>query len=386
MELAAYHRDTWAEIDLDAIEENVKNMKSHLPAETAVIAVVKANGYGHGAYQVAKAALEAGASGLAVAFLDEALALRNRGLDAPILVMGAARPQDAGIAARNHVTLTVFQEDWIREAANYLSLDDCLQFHVKLDTGMGRLGIRNKAELLGLLDAAGRDSRFQMKGAFTHFATADEHKTDYFETQYSRFVDMIGWFPEKPELIHCANSATGLRFPDKAFNAVRFGISMYGLSPSSEIKPELPFPLKEAFSFHSRLVHVKKLPAGESVSYGATYTAEEDVWIGTIPVGYADGWLRSMKGWHVLVDGKIVPIAGRVCMDQFMVLLPEKLPVGTQVTLLGSQHGKGISIDEAAKHLGTINYEVPCIISARVPRIFLRNKSIIEVSNPILNG
>ncbi|GAJ39915.1 alanine racemase [Parageobacillus caldoxylosilyticus NBRC 107762] len=382
----SFYRDTWAEIDLDAIYYNVSQLKKLLPDETCIMAVVKANAYGHGDAQVAKTALEAGASYLAVAFLDEALALREKGITAPILVLGASRPSDVHLAAKHKISLTVFQPDWVEQAADLYKGTERVRFHLKMDTGMGRLGVREEAETKRIVELIDGHPYFSLEGVYTHFATADEINTDYFSFQYRRFLQMLEWLPYKPPMIHCGNSATALRFPDKVFNMVRFGISMYGLSPSPAIKPYLPYELKEAFSLHSRLVHVKKLQPGEKVSYGATYTAETEQWIGTVPIGYADGWLRKLQNFHVLVNGKKAPIVGRICMDQLMIRLPEPMPVGTKVTLIGRQGDEYISVDDVAQYLGTINYEVPCTVSYRVPRIFFRNKSIMEVRNVVLNG
>lgn len=382
----AFYRDTWAEIDLDAIFYNVQSMKQHVGPHVEVIAVVKANAYGHGDIQVAKTALEAGATRLAVAFLDEALALRKKGvsLDVPILVLGATNPQYASLAASQNIALTVFRADWFEQAFMYGPHEQPLNVHIKLDTGMGRLGVKTKEEVQRIVNIVEQKESFVIEGVYTHFATADEQNVDYFSFQYDTFMHMLEWLPAKPPLIHCANSAAGLRYPDRVFNAVRLGISMYGLAPSQEIKPLLPYPLKEAFSLHSRLTHVKKVKAGEKISYGATYEAKADEWIGTVPIGYADGWLRRMQHFSVLVDGKRAPIVGRVCMDQMMIRLPYELPVGTKVTLIGEQKGERISVDDVATHLNTINYEIPCTISYRVPRIFLKNKSIIEVRNAVL--
>ncbi|WP_297990903.1 alanine racemase [Anoxybacillus sp.] len=381
----AFYRDTWAEIDLDAIFYNVQSMKKHVGSHVDVIAVVKANAYGHGDIQVAKTALEAGATRLAVAFLDEALALRKKGipLDVPILVLGATNPQYAPLAAKENISLTVYQSQWVEEALAY-AYEQPLMIHIKFDTGMGRLGVKTKEEIERMIALMSQQTGFVLEGVYTHFATADERKTDYFEFQYDAFMRMLKWLPVTPPVIHCANSAAGLRYPDRVFNAVRLGISMYGLSPSQEMKTLLPYPLKEAFSLHSRLTHVKKVKQGEKISYGATYEAKTDEWIGTVPIGYADGWLRRMQHFSVLVDGKRAPIVGRVCMDQMMIRLPYELPIGTKVTLIGEQQGDRISIDDVAAHLHTINYEVPCTISYRVPRIFLKNKSIIEVRNAVL--
>ncbi|WP_243292531.1 alanine racemase [Bacillus sp. FJAT-47783] len=378
-----YYRDTWAEVNLDHIEANVRSLKRHLPEETAIIAVVKANAYGHGDVEVANAALRAGASRLAVAFLDEALALREKGVTVPILVMGAARPSDIGIAAKHHIALTAYSIDWLKQAGSY-DTKESVPIHIKLDTGMGRLGVKQRDELEEVLTFIEKHPSFCLEGVFTHFATADEKDKTYFDKQYERFLELIEHVNQKNVIIHCANSATSLRFPKKVFNAVRFGISMYGLAPSADIVDEIPFALKEAFSLHSSIVHIKKMKKGEKISYGATYTANEDEWIGTVPIGYADGWIRRLSGFEVLVEGERVPIVGRICMDQLMIKLHKKQPLGTKVTLIGTQNGQTISVDEVAKRLDTINYEVPCMIGWRVPRIFLKNGRIMEVRNSLL--
>ncbi|MED0701178.1 MULTISPECIES: alanine racemase [Aeribacillus] len=378
-----YFRDTWAEINLDHIETNIHGLKEHLPNETEIIAVVKANAYGHGDVEVAQAALSAGAAKLAVAFLDEALKLRQAGIKAPILVLGAVRPEDVTVAGENGISVTAYSAEWLESAGKYLGKTS-VNIHLKLDTGMGRIGIRDKKELEQAISLIKGQQLFRLEGIFTHFATADEHDTAYFEQQYERFLELLQIVDTDGLIIHCANSAATLRFPTKTFNAVRFGISMYGLAPSEFIKSTLPFPLYEAFSLHSKIVHIKKIKKGEKVSYGATYAAKEEEWIGTVPIGYADGWIRKLTGSEVLVDGRRVPIIGRICMDQLMIKLPEKKPVGTKVTLIGSQGNDMISVDEVAKRLETINYEIPCMINWRVPRIYIRNGGKTNVRNPLL--
>lgn len=381
-----FYRDTWAEVDLDAIKENIQSIKRILPSEVQFIAVVKANAYGHGAVQVAQTALQTGATYLAVAFLDEALALREQGIDAPILVLGASRPRDVSVAAQHHVTLTAFRTDWFTEAQQFLEENQVLNVHVKIDTGMGRIGIRDKEEVKAICDFVKKDSRFFIEGVFTHFATADELDDKYLRGQHERFLEILSVFEEKPKLIHCSNSAATLRFPFALFNGVRVGIAMYGLTPSREMEPLLPFELKEAFSLHSQLVHVKKLQKGEKVSYGITYETGEEEWIGTVPIGYADGWIRRLQGQEVIVEGKRTKIVGRICMDQCMIKLPHALPVGTKVTLIGKQEDENISCNEIAQKLETINYEIPCIISNRVPRVYMRSGKMVELQNPLLHN
>ncbi|MCD7036708.1 alanine racemase [Metabacillus sp. GX 13764] len=379
-----FYRDTWAEINLDAIQNNVRNMKKLSGEKVKIIAVVKANAYGHGYAEVAEAALAAGAESLAVAFLDEGLYLRSAGIKAPILVLGAARAGDAALAAEHQIALTVFSEEWLKEAASHLH-DKKLSIHIKLDTGMGRLGFTEKDALDRFAAYAASAEKVEIKGIYTHFATADELDTGYFEKQAARFEELLEGLPAENWLVHCANSAAGLRFPAKHFNAVRLGISMYGLSPSAEMKSELPFPLEEALSLHTRIVQVKKLKKGESVSYGATFTAEEDMWAGTLPVGYADGWIRKLKGSEVLLNGERVPIIGRICMDQCLIRLPGEVKTGEKVTLIGRQGEAFIPVDEIAERLETINYEVTCMMAARVPRMYLKNGSIMKVKNYLLS-
>ena len=379
-----FYRDTWAEINLDHIAYNVRETLKLLPKDKKLFAVVKANAYGHGDIQIARTAVEAGAQGLAVAFFDEALSVKKAGLPVPLLVLGASNPEAASIAAEQQISLTVFRLEWLEEAEKYLEDGQVLHVHIKCDTGMGRLGVKTAQELNELAAFINESPKFFLEGVFTHFATADALHTDYFEQQYQTFIKMIEELKVKPPFIHCANSATALRFEKAYFNAVRLGISMYGLSPSNEMKEELPFPLKQAFSLHTRIVHIKKLEKGEKISYGATYETQGEEWIATLPIGYADGWLRKLQGQAVLVGGKKVPIVGRVCMDQCMIRLPEEMPVGTEVTLIGRQGEEEITMDDIARKMETINYEVPCIITARVPRIYKQNGETIEVVNQLL--
>ena len=372
-EQSEFYRDTWAEIDLDALYENMSGIRKGLPQKTNVFAAVKANAYGHGDIQTAKALLKAGVHGFVVALLDEALILRKSGIKAPILVLGATRPRDAGLAARFNISLTVFQIEWLHEAARTLALGERLLLHLKCDTGMGRIGIRSTDELQEIesfINHPDQSDRMMLEGIFTHFATADEADNSYYKRQLFRFEQFVAHLAVLPPYIHAANSAASLYHKDSIFNAVRIGIAMYGLSPSKDVKPVHPFKSKEMFSLHSKIIHVKKLSAGESVGYGSTYTADQDEWIATLPIGYADGWVRKLQGQHVLVAGEKAPIVGRICMDQLMIGLPHFIEVGTKATLIGRQGSQVITVDDIADKLDTINYEVVCMISNRVPRIY----------------
>lgn len=384
--LEPFYRDTWVEVDLDCIEENVRNIQHNTKHPLHIMAIVKADGYGHGAVQVAEAAIKAGAPYLGVATLDEALQLRRHNISVPILVLGLTRPQDVKLAVEHQITVTVFQKEWIEQAIPLLTEENTLNIHLKFDTGMGRIGIRTKDEGKMVVDLIKRFPSFYVEGIFTHFATADELNLDYFHKQYERFKEVLTWINEwglQPTYIHCGNSAAGIRFPEKAFNMFRLGISMYGLAPSLEMKANLPVKLKQAFSLKSKLTQVKHVPPNEGVSYGCTYKTTDWEWIGTLPIGYADGWYRyhSTNGGYVIINGEKAPFVGRICMDQCMVKLPYEMEVGAEATLISQVEGSGITMDDIALRLGTINYEIPCMIGQRVPRMYIKNQDIIHVRN-----
>lgn len=356
-------RPSWIEIDRAAIAHNIIEIKKRIPQ--ALMAVVKANAYGHGAVEVANIALANGATMLGVALLEEAIELREAGITAPILVMEAQFPECAGVAAEHDVTLSVFSAEWLREARTHVT-ERPLTVHVKVDTGMGRLGLRTRSELDALLDEA--DERFYIEGIYTHFATADEPESPLYYEQQERFNQLINGLIPRFHYIHTSNSAGAIRMAeeDVPYNLVRVGIALYGLYPSNEMASSYTF-LKPAFTLKSKLMQVKLLETGQTISYGATYKTAGDEWIATVPVGYADGWIRKANGFEVDVEGVRCPIVGRVCMDRFMIRLPHEYPVGTTVTLIGGT----VAIDELAAHLGTINYEVVCQLTSRLPRCYV---------------
>ena len=245
-----------------------------------------------------------------------------------------------------------------------------LKIHLALDTGMGRIGFRNTQDLKEAVDFIEKHSdQLKCEGVFTHFSTADSKDPAYFEKQSQKFDELVGVLKKKPKYIHQANSATALWHPNFEGNLVRMGISMYGLNPSGDVIDET-WNLEPALSLESELVAVKEVEVGSSIGYGATYTSSQSEWIGTVPIGYADGWLRRMQGFKVLIDGQYCEIVGRVCMDQFMVRLPKKYNLGTKVTLIGENNGKVITAQDVANYADTIHYEIMCNITERVPRIY----------------
>lgn len=373
MTVPNHFRSTRAEINLNAIGYNIEQLKKILPTNSKVMTVVKANGYGHGSVQVAKAALKAGVDYLMVALLEEAIILREKGITAPILVIGRVAPEHAYVAAENEITVSVFQLDWLKQIRNK-GFTKKLSTHIELETGMGRTGICTKEELNDILHEYIINESVQLEGVFTHFATADEIESDYFHQQKARFEQLVNYVASiypKELIVHSGNSAAGIQYAAKMNHYTRFGIATYGLYPSHEVKNLKHVHLQEAFALYSELIQVKKVRAGECISYGATYCAEQEEWIGTVPIGYGDGWRRALQGFHVLVDGKKMPIVGRICMDSMMIKLDQPYEVGTKVTLIGKDKQEEITVDDVANYLQTINYEIPCMITSRVPRVYV---------------
>lgn len=367
------YRNTWAEVSLRALEKNIVALKGLLPANSKMMGVVKADGYGHGSVETAKVAIKTGVDFLMVALLEEAILLRKAGIDVPILVIGRVSPAHAVVAADFSITLTVFDLAWLRAVADEV-LPRTLSIHLEFETGMGRTGICSEAELIAILDEVSRNNQLNITGVYTHLATADEAESTYYEAQKQKFSKWLGTLSAKfnqEVLIHLGNSAAGIQYPTEMKHYTRFGVAIYGLYPSEAMAQLGVVELEEAFTLYSELMQVKYVKKGSNISYGSTYVAAEDEWIGTIPIGYADGWRRGLQGFHVLVDGKSMPIVGRVCMDQTMITLDKQYDIGTKVTLIGRDGSERITVDDVATHLNTINYEVTCMISNRVPRVFV---------------
>ncbi|MFC3931934.1 alanine racemase [Streptococcus dentapri] len=363
--ISSLHRPTLAKVDLSAISSNIEQIQAHLAQGVMTYAVVKANAYGHGAVAVSSH-VQPIVDGFCVSNIDEGIELRQSGIRKPILVLGVVLPNEVSLARDYRLTLTVASLDWLAKAQGQgLDLSN-LTVHIKIDSGMGRIGVRSSAQanqLIAGLRAAGA----YVQGIFTHFATADEADDHKFQEQLAFFQNLLAELDDCPEIVHASNSATSLWHSDGIFNAVRLGIVIYGLNPSGQVL-ELPYTVQPALSLESALIHVKRLPAGNDIGYGATYTSAEDEWIGTLPIGYADGWTRDMQGFEVLVNGQRCPIVGRVSMDQITIKLNQAYPLGTKVTLIGENGDSSISATDVAEKRRTINYEVLCLLSDRIPR------------------
>lgn len=361
----SYFRPTKAQICLSHISANIGQVMAQLPTGTQCWAVVKANAYGHGAVAVARH-LANQVDGFCVSNMDEALELRQAGLDLPILILGVIPVAALPMAKAHQISITIASQEWLDLAQAQGQDLAGLRIHIKVDSGMGRIGVRHQAELHRLVDrllAAGA----VFEGLFTHFATADEADETQFQDQLSTFKELVANLPQSPTFIHTSNSAASIWHAAQTFNAVRLGNIIYGLNPSGRTLP-LPYPIQPALSLTSELIHVKQVPAGTPIGYGATYVSQASEWIGTVPIGYADGLTRNMQGFHVLIDGQPCQLVGRVSMDQITVRLPQAYPLGTLVTLIGENGGATITAQDWADQRGTINYEVLCLLSDRIPR------------------
>ena len=369
-------RPTWIEVDLNAIGSNTRHIKALVGPRVRVLASLKADAYGHGAVRVARTVLHNGASMLGVATVSEAVPLREAGISAPILVFGYVPPWQMREAVRLDVTVTLYSSDAAQALARAaLALEKTVRVHIKIDSGMGRLGIRAEQsdEIVALVREVAHLPGLVLEGLYTHFATADSSDQTHARLQLARFNRILHILEEqelRPPVVHAANSAATFSLPEARFDMVRPGIAIYGLHPSSEVR--LPEGFRPALSFKTQVSQVKWIPAGECISYGCAYVTERPTRVAVLPVGYADGFRRAPRNWgSVLIHGQEAPILGRVCMDQCMIDVTHIPHVreGDEVVLIGRQGEATLTAEQVAERLGTINYEVVSEILARVPRV-----------------
>ena len=365
-----------AVVDVGAVERNCARLARELERGAELCAVVKGDGYGHGAVECARAAVAGGATALGVATATEAAELRAELVDATVLVLGALTPSELDVAleARGEIAVWTprFLELLERRAAEHGLRP---RVHVKYDTGMGRLGERDADAVAALVRAAAASDRVELAGFWTHFATADELDSEFFGEQLERFRALAEPLKDEyPELVlHAANSAATLRDAASHFDMVRCGIAVYGLDPFGE--DPVARELEPALALHSNVADVKRFRAGDSAGYGRTWRAESDTWVGVLPIGYGDGVRRALgNNADVLVAGRRYPLVGTVSMDNVTIDLGADTDVApwTPATLIGAQGAERILCEEVARRLDTINYEVTCGISARVPREYTR--------------
>ena len=384
--LESYQR-VWAEVDLDAIWENMVHMKENIAENTKILAVIKTDGYGHGGVPIAKMLEQLDFMfGYAAATYEEAHVLREAGVKKPILILGYTFPYCYEELIRDEIRPAVYRRDTVEElAAAAAKVGKKAKVHIKVDTGMGRIGITPDEEGLEFVRFLIEHPELEVEGIFTHFAKSDEtdktsanHQLELFQNFIDKIQTELGiTIPVK----HCSNSAAILEMPQANMDMVRAGITTYGLYPSEEVSKDI-VPLRAAMSLYSHIVYCKTIHAGQSVSYGGLFTAQKDTRVATIPVGYGDGYPRSLSGrGYVLIHGKKAPILGRVCMDQFMVdisEIPEAMD-GDKVTLLGMDGTERITAEELGELSGRFNYEFVCDLGKRIPRVYIQHGEITEV-------
>ena len=375
-------RPTRAEIYLDNIAHNLSEVKRWVGKKVKIMGVVKANAYGHGACHVAKVLVENGVCYLGVATIEEALELRECGINIPILVFGYTPLTQAEELIVNNITQTVFDINYVEDLEKIaLNVGKKAKVHVKIDTGMGRIGYTDlkvaEKEIEKMMEMEG----VEVEGIFSHFATSDEKDKSYAEQQFDMFKKLLERLKEKRiniPLKHMANSGAIIDLKYTYLDMVRPGIVLYGSYPSEEVKR--PLDLRQTMGFKTKIVYIKEVPEGTSISYGKTFITKRKSKIATLPVGYADGFNRLLSNnYHVLVKGKYAAVVGRICMDQTMLDVTdiEGVEVGDDVIIFGNQEGEKITAEEIAKKLNTIPYEVYCGISSRVPRIYIYKGKVV---------
>ncbi len=376
-----YKKHAWAEIDLDAFKSNLNKIKSFV-GECQVIAVIKADAYGHGAIKLGQCLNKLGVKSFAVSCVREAMELRKNGIEGDILILGYTDPDEIELLSTYDFAQSVYSLDYAKAISSKLqTCKKSINIHVKLNTGMNRLGF-NCCENLSINEIveALNLPYLNFEGLFTHFAAADrdgDPDSHFTHTQYNRFLKVKTELENKgftPKVCHCCNSAGTLLQTDMHLNAVRTGIILYGLKPDSSLC--LPIELSPVMSFKATVSSIYKIAANQGVSYGLTFKAEKDLTAATVTVGYADGYPRFLSGCgEVLINGKRCRILGRVCMDQMVVDITDvdDVAIGSEVVLIGKSMGEEITADEIAKLGNTINYEIVCGISKRVPRYYIKN-------------
>lgn len=399
IEMKEILRRTWAEIDLDALAQDFQAVRNSTNPNAMVCCVVKADAYGHGAVRMAREFEALGADWFAVSNLEEALQLRRADIHKPVLVLGFTPAEEAKVLAEHNISQCVYSLDYARELSRFASgAGVTVNIHVKIDTGMSRLGFyyqdinRDEGAVREVREACTLPGLYP-EGIFTHFAVSDEGTAgDAFTMrQFGCFKEMIESLLREDvsfDVRHCANSAAVFDYPLSHLDMVRAGIVIYGLYPSSGLRNRPA--LRPVLSLHSVVSHVKTVKPGATVSYGREYTADRERKIATVPVGYADGYPRILSpgGAQVLIHGKRCPILGRICMDQLMadVTALDGVQTGDPVTLIGRDGGEEITADELARCEHSINYEVVCGLSRRVPRVYLKNGSVDSIYNQLLSG
>ena len=379
----------YAEIDLDAVKDNVRAMKEHISDKTKIMAVIKTDGYGHGAIPIAgELQKEEAVYGFAVATPEEALDLRRNNVHKPILILGYTFPGKYEELIKNNISMAVFRKDSLMEIAQIAKkIHYKARVHIKVDTGMGRIGVMPNEEGLSFAGEILNTPDLCLEGVFTHFAKADETDKEFTYGQIQKYNDFVAQIEEKYQyqipVKHVSNSAGIIDIKEANMDVVRAGIILYGLWPSDEVSKN-EISLKPALSLYSTIVYLKEVDEGTPISYGGKFVADKKMKIATIPVGYGDGYPRSLSGkGYVLIRGQKAPILGRVCMDQFMVDVSHiaDVKMGDKVTLIGKDKEEVITVEELGEIADKFNYEFVCGLSKRIPRTFVKNRKVIGTEN-----
>lgn len=376
-------RPVWAEVDLKAIENNIKEIK-RVAKDKEIIAVVKADAYGHGALDVVPVLLKNGADRLAVAVITEAIELREAGINVPILILGYTPISFADDIINYDIEQTVFDLNYAKELSKAaLRLGKKAKIHISLDTGMGRIGFIPNEESINAIEEISKLDGIEITGMFTHFSTADEADKNYTREQFEKYkwtVDQLEKRDINVGIKHVANSATIIDLEEYYYDAIRPGIILYGYYPSNEVNKE-KIKIRPALTLKSHVIHLKEVKEGTYISYGRKYVTKGIEKIATLPIGYADGYTRLLSGKvKVIINNKLVPVVGRICMDQCMINVSEldSVKVGDEVILLGETENCKYNADDIAKEIDTISYEILCMIGKRVPRVYKINESIVS--------
>ncbi|MHB8962483.1 MAG: alanine racemase [Saccharofermentanales bacterium] len=383
---------SWAQVNLDSIAHNVKILRKIVQKNTEIMGVVKADAYGHGTKQVVPVLLENGVTRLAVSMLDEAIELRKNGVEVPVLILGFTDPRRAAEIIEHNVTQTVYSMDLARSLSQAgVQAGRDVRIHIKVDTGMGRVGFLSGFEAVKQISEIGKLKNIVIEGLYTHFSSADEADPDYTMQQFEKFMSIcneLGRLGIQIPIKHVCNSAATIRYPFMHLDMVRTGILLYGMSPSPDVDAAA-LGFRTAMTLKANIVLIKRTEAGQPISYGRTFTTSRESVIATIPIGYADGYSRTLSNKaEVLINGKRYPVVGTVCMDTCMADITDSdtaVKTGDEVVLFGNSGGESIGIDEIASMMGTINYEVTCLIGKRVPRVYMDDSRILEIQNFLLD-
>ncbi|KOA95151.1 alanine racemase [Clostridium botulinum] len=380
-------RPVWAEINLDNLAFNMKEIKK-ISSGKEIIGIVKADAYGHGALDVAPTLIENGATGLAVAVINEGVELRRGGIECPIMVLGFTAPTLINTLLRHDIEQTVFSLEYAKQLSGVAEkMHKKIKIHIAVDTGMGRIGFLPNKESVQDIKKISNLPNLEIKGIFTHFSTADESNKEYTYYQLKKFNEFYDELKKENVNIqtrHIANSAAIMELSETQFEGVRPGIILYGYYPSNQVDKS-KLKLKPVMKLKTNIVHIKKISSGQYISYGRKFKTERESIIATLPVGYADGYPRLLfNKAKVIINGQFAPIIGIICMDQCMVDITDikgDIKIGDEVILMGQENGIKIDADDIASMLGTINYEVVCMISKRVPRVYIKNEEVVKIRN-----